>query len=86
MARSQPISRLFVAGAVAWQFVVYVLSCAGIFGDIYWLLGIPWTATGFTNVFGTTLGLILLESPLLIAAAMTTWRCRKTIDCEKGDL
>lgn len=49
--------------AVTWQIIVFVLSSAGIFGDIYWLLGIPWNSTGIINVFGTTIGLVLLEMP-----------------------
>lgn len=68
-----------VAGIVVlWQLVVLVLAGGGIFGDIYELLGIPWNSTGFVNVVGTTLGFLILESPVLILAALLfLWRRKK---------
>lgn len=69
--------------AVTWQIIVFVLSSAGIFGDIYWLLGIPWNSTGIINVFGTTIGLVLLEMPLLAVICLVLRRfARRPDDCD----
>ena len=58
---------------IAWQAVVYLLSSMGIFGDLYELLGIPWNATGLQNVLGTTLCLVILESPVVIYFLVLAW-------------
>jgi hypothetical protein len=50
---------------LGWQVVVYALSVAGVFADIFSLLGIPWNSVGWRNVLGTTVGLVLVELPLL---------------------
>lgn len=65
-------ARIFcvVAFVVVWQFIVFVLSSAGIFGDIYRLLGIPWNAEGIVNVVGTTVGLLLLELPAVVVVIL----------------
>jgi uncharacterized membrane protein len=51
---------------VGWQAVIYVVSVAGIFPEIFRLLRIPWNSTGWQNVLGTTVGLIMLELPALV--------------------
>lgn len=55
-----------ICGVVAWQAVVYGLIVAGIFVDIFSLLGIPWNSVGWRNVLGTAVGLVLLEAPVLL--------------------
>lgn len=77
MSNSKPRYRLIVAIALCWQLVVYALSVAGIFVSIYDLLRIPWNSTGFINVVGTTVGLVLLELPLVVAVAVLLWRRRR---------
>ena len=49
-----------------WQILVYGLTVAGVFIAIFNLLGIPWNSVGWQNVFGTAVGLVLLESPVLL--------------------
>ena len=67
-----------VVGIAAFrQLVVIVLAGGGIFLEIYELFGIPWDATGLTNVVGTTLGFTLLELPVLTLAAFLFFGRRK---------
>ncbi len=75
-----------VAGIVAlWQLVVLVLAGAGVFVDIYELLGIPWTSTGLVNVVGTSLGFLILELPVLILAAFLFFgRLKRWYDNDKA--
>jgi len=63
---------------VVWQAIVLVLSAAGIFGDIYQMLGIPWDARGLVNIMGTILGLFLLELPLIIFLSYFFFKRRQT--------
>jgi hypothetical protein len=77
MSHSKPRYSLIVTIALGWQLVVYALSVAGIFGDIYALLGIAWNSTGFINVLGTTVGLVLLELPLVVFVVVMLWRHRR---------
>ncbi len=69
--------RLILTIAAVWQLVVYALSVGGVFGDIYELLGIPWNTTGIRNVIGTTVGLALLELPLIAVLGYILWRQRR---------
>jgi hypothetical protein len=55
-----------ICGVVGWQAVVYGLTVAGVFVDIFSLLGIPWNSVGWRNVLGTAVGLVLLETPVLL--------------------
>jgi hypothetical protein len=58
--------QLILTIAAVWQLVVYALSVGGIFGTIYEWLGIPWNTTGIRNFIGTTVGLVLLQLPLIV--------------------
>ena len=71
--------RLILTIAVVWQLVVFALSAGGIFGDIYEWLGIPWNTTGIRNVIGTTVGLVLLELPLIAVVGYILRRQRKSV-------
>ena len=77
--KSSSTSWFVVIGvSVVWQLVVIGLVAAGIFVSLYELFGIPWNATGLTNIAGTTLGLVLLELPILILAGLIFLRRRKS--------
>ena len=69
--------RLVLAAAAIWQFVVYALSVGGVFVTIYDWLSIPWNTTGIRNVIGTTVGLSLLELPLIVVVGYILWRYRR---------
>ena len=69
--------RLILTVAAGWQLVVYALSVGGVFGTIYEWLGIPWNTTGIRNVIGTTVGLVLLELPLIVVVGCILWRQRR---------
>ena len=66
-----------LAIAFCWQLVVYALTVDGIFVEIYALFGIPWNSTGFINVLGTTVGLALLELPIIVAVVLLLWQRRR---------
>jgi hypothetical protein len=59
-------SRLVITLAIVWQLVVYALSVAGIFVEIFRLLGIPWNSVGIQNVIGTAVGFLVLELPTIV--------------------
>jgi len=69
--------RLILALAAVWQLVVYALSVGGVFVTIYEWLGIPWNTTGIRNVIGTTVGLALLELPLIVVVGYILWQQRR---------
>lgn len=78
MRNSKPKYAVMLSIAVGWQLVVYALSVAGVFVEIYALLSIPWNSTGFINFVGTTVGLALLELPLVVALALLLRRRRQS--------
>ena len=76
MRQSQTRIGLVVVLAAVWQGIVFVLSSWGILGVIYLLLGIPWNATGWINVGGTTIGLVVLELPIVL---VSIWLLRRPV-------
>jgi hypothetical protein len=58
---------------IAWQVLVWLLVSAGIMGAFYHAFGIPWSATGWLNVVGTTLGLLILEFPMFVVIPVLCW-------------
>ena len=54
-----------------WQIVAFALVAFGGMGDIYNLFGIPWNATGISNVLAVSLGWVIFESPVILA--LITW-------------
>jgi len=63
-----------------WQIVVYALAVAGIFPEIFSLLGIPWNSVGWRNVLGTAVGFLLLELPAVFFIAWFWFSGRKRTD------
>ena len=57
---------------VGWQVVVYTLAVAGIFPEIFSLIGVPWNSVGWRNFLGTAVGFLLLELPALV---LIGWFC-----------
>jgi len=74
--------REHIIAIVLWQLLVYALCVGGVFVEIYDLLGIPWNSVGPVNVFGTCLGLLLLELPLILFLG---FRARASTHAQRND-
>lgn len=52
---------------IGWQVIVLFLYGAGIAVDVYAILGIPWNSLGWKKLVGSTVTILLLETPVIAA-------------------
>lgn len=63
-----------MAVIVLWQMAASLIVAAGIFHDVFALLGIPWNAVGTWAVIATIAGWVYIELPLAVIVLLMVRR------------